>query len=161
MNTNLTRRTLLKAGALLPLALTATPLFAARKKKTLVHKIKLSSQTEKQITELFPDAVEHIHWTNMISIEAPFIAENQYMIPAKVNIKEPVEGFLALLVNENPYPLVLHMPLGKEYSAPVSARMRSLSARTRIDILAVVESNGMLYANALEVKVSRCGCMGG
>ena len=79
------------------------------------------------------------------------------MVPVSISSKIPGTEYIALIVDENPFPLVAeyHYQAGAEAYASVRIKMRQASA-----VRAVVKANGQFYQASNQVKVTIGGCGG-
>ncbi len=92
-----------------------------------------------------------------IIIKAPEIAENGAVVPIKVTANiENVES-IALLVPENPAPMVSSYDLQPGAIPEVSMRIKM--GKTS-DVIALVRANGQVLKGVREVKVTIGGCGG-
>lgn len=92
-----------------------------------------------------------------VSLETPDIAENGAVVPISVSTKLPKVTSISILVPENPYALAASYQLPDGTLPQVSCRLK-MAKTTKV--IAVVESDGKLYAAANDVKVTLGGCGG-
>jgi len=95
--------------------------------------------------------------TDAILIEAPDIAENGRMVPVTTTVDLPQPRSLALLSDENPFPLLALAHFTPAVAATVSVRVK-LGASA--NLIALVEADGGLYRATRAVKVTAGGCGG-
>lgn len=93
-----------------------------------------------------------------IEIKAPDIAENGAVVPVKIEAAK-VKGVsaIAILVENNPTPLIANFKLGKSTHAYVSTRIKM--GKTS-NVIAVVTGAGGVTSARKEVKVTIGGCGG-
>ena len=93
-----------------------------------------------------------------IVVKAPDIAENGSVVPIKVDARK-VSGVnsIAILVENNPTPLIANFKLGKSTHAFVSTRIKM--GKTS-NVIAVVTAGGVVSSARKEVKVTIGGCGG-
>ena len=92
-----------------------------------------------------------------VSLETPDIAENGAVVPISVTTKLPNVTSISILVPENPFALAASYNLPEGTLPQVGCRLK-MAKTTKV--IAVVESNGKLYATANDVKVTLGGCGG-
>jgi len=91
-----------------------------------------------------------------VTLKAPFQAENGAVVPITVSTSLPKVESIAILVKENPNPLVVKVAFtGAE--GYFSARMKM--GKTS-DVVVVAKSGGKLYAASQQIKVTVGGCGG-
>lgn len=95
--------------------------------------------------------------SDMITLTAPAIAENGAVVPISVKTSLPNVKSISLFVEKNPRPLVASFELGPANIPDVSIRVR-MGQTT--NLIAMVESDGILYKAQKEVKVTIGGCGG-
>jgi len=95
--------------------------------------------------------------TDAILIEAPDIAENGRVVPVTARVDLPQPKSLALLSDENPFPLLALAHFTPAVAAAVSVRVK-LGASA--NLIALVEADGGLYRATRAVKVTAGGCGG-
>ncbi|MDE0309362.1 MAG: thiosulfate oxidation carrier protein SoxY [Acidiferrobacterales bacterium] len=100
------------------------------------------------------DAIED---SGDIIVKGPEIAENGAVVPIKVTAKMNDVQSIAILVPENPAPMVASFDLDAGIVPEVSVRIKM--GKTS-DVIALVRSNGKVYRGAKEVKVTIGGCGG-
>lgn len=92
-----------------------------------------------------------------VNVKGPEIAENGAVVPIKVTANlENVES-IAILVPENPAPMVAAFDLQSGVVPEVSVRIKM--GKTS-DVIGLVKSNGQIFKGASEVKVTIGGCGG-
>lgn len=110
------------------------------------------------------DAMKGISGTDVaagsteIAIKAPDIAENGAVVPVKVdarNMKNVTS--IAIIVENNPTPLIANFKLGKTTQAYVSTRIKM--GKTS-NVIALVTADGKYSSARKEVKVTIGGCGG-
>lgn len=92
-----------------------------------------------------------------IILKAPDIAENGAVVPISVESSLPNVSRIIILVEKNPTPMTASFNLGEGVKADVSTRIKM---GTTSDVIALVESNGNVYAARKNVKVTIGGCGG-
>lgn len=95
--------------------------------------------------------------SSAIVIEAPQIAENGAVVPIEVTSNIPGTTSLAVLVEENPYPLVAKFDF-KEGALPF-AKINAKMGKTSL-VRVVASAGGKNYAATREIKVTIGGCGG-
>lgn len=95
--------------------------------------------------------------SDLITLTAPTIAENGAVVPISVSTTLPNVTSISLFVAENPRPLAASFNLGPANVPDVSIRIRM--GKTT-NLIAAVESDGMIYTAQQEVKVTIGGCGG-
>jgi sulfur-oxidizing protein SoxY len=90
-------------------------------------------------------------------LKAPDIAENGAVVPISVESSLPNVKRIIILVEENPTPMTAAFNLGEGVKADVSTRIKM--GKTS-NVVALVESNGNIYAARKNVKVTIGGCGG-
>lgn len=91
-----------------------------------------------------------------LSLNAPLQAENGAVVPITVTAKMPKVESIAILVKENPNPLVANAVLsGAEGYFSTRIKMGKTS-----DVQVVVKSGGKLYTASQQIKVTVGGCGG-
>lgn len=95
--------------------------------------------------------------SSAISIEAPEIAENGAVVPIEVTSKIPGTTSLAVIIEENPYPLAAKFDFmeGALPFAKLNAKMGKTS-----HVRVVATAGGKHYAASREIKVTIGGCGG-
>lgn len=100
------------------------------------------------------DAVQD---SDTVNVKGPEIAENGAVVPIKVTANlENVES-IAIIVPENPAPMVAAFDLQPGVVPEVSVRIKM--GKTS-DVIGLVKSNGQVFKGASEVKVTIGGCGG-
>ena len=100
------------------------------------------------------DAVQD---SETVNVKGPEIAENGAVVPIKVTANlENVES-IAIIVPENPAPMVAAFDLQPGVVPEVSVRIKM--GKTS-DVIGLVKSNGQVFKGASEVKVTIGGCGG-
>lgn len=92
-----------------------------------------------------------------ITVKGPEIAENGAVVPIKVTANIDNAQSIAIIVPENPAPMVASFDLQPGVVPEVSVRIKM--GKTS-DVVALVRSNGQVYRGAKEVKVTIGGCGG-
>ncbi len=92
-----------------------------------------------------------------ITVKGPEIAENGAVVPIKVTAKMNDVQSIAIIVPENPAPMVASFDMESGIVPEVSVRIKM--GKTS-DVIALVKSNGQVYRGAKEVKVTIGGCGG-
>lgn len=92
-----------------------------------------------------------------IIVKGPEIAENGAVVPIKVTANIDNAQSIAIIVPENPAPMVASFDLQPDVVPEVSVRIKM--GKTS-DVIALVRSNGQVYRGAKEVKVTIGGCGG-
>ena len=95
--------------------------------------------------------------SDQVSLETPEIAENGAVVPISISSKLPKVTSISILVPENPYALAASYTLPGDTLPQVSCRLK-MAKTTKV--IAVVESDGKLFAAARDVKVTLGGCGG-
>ncbi len=95
--------------------------------------------------------------TAEITVKGPEIAENGAVVPIKVTANLDNVESIAILVPENPAPMVAAFDVQPDIVPEVSVRIKM--GKTS-DVIALVKSNGQIYRGAKEVKVTIGGCGG-
>ena len=98
-----------------------------------------------------------IEESSAVSLTAPDIAENGAVVPVTVSTDLPNVESINIFVEHNPSPLIASFELTPEAVPEVSTRMKMAGTS---DVIAVVKSEGKLYATRKEVKVTIGGCGG-
>lgn len=92
-----------------------------------------------------------------IVIEAPQIAENGAVVPIEVTSNIPGTTSLAVLVDQNPYPLVAKFDFTDD--ALPFAKINAKMGKTSL-VRVVASAGGRNYAATREIKVTIGGCGG-
>jgi sulfur-oxidizing protein SoxY len=95
--------------------------------------------------------------TDKIELNIPEIAENGALVPVTVCSSLKDIKSMAILVEQNPVPLVLHALLMPELETFISARLKMASSSF---VFAIVESEKVCYSVKKKVKVTISGCGG-
>lgn len=95
--------------------------------------------------------------SNAILIEAPQIAENGSVVPIEVTSNVPGTTSLAVLVEENPYPLVAKFDFAE--GALPFAKINAKMGKTSV-VRAVATAGGKHFVATREIKVTIGGCGG-
>jgi len=95
--------------------------------------------------------------SDQIVVKGPEIAENGAVVPIKVTANIDNVESIAIIVPENPAPMVASFDLQSGVTPEVSVRIKM--GKTS-DVIALVKSNGQVYRGASEVKVTIGGCGG-
>ena len=93
-----------------------------------------------------------------IELKLPTTAYQGDLVPIMVQTHLPNVSRLALLVHENPRPLVALFEFGPNTLPEIAARIR-LARSSEVSV--VVESDGLLFRNSQPVQVVVNGCTGG
>lgn len=96
--------------------------------------------------------------TDKIQLKLPNIAENGAVVPITINTSLPNVDSISILVEKNPNPLAARFNLQNTEKLNISTRIKMGKSS---DVLAVVRSDGKLYAIKQFVKVTIGGCGGG
>jgi sulfur-oxidizing protein SoxY len=152
---NLTRRDVLRAGAMMALLVSAglaTPAQAAEWNKT-AFSIKGVNDVLKQLGG--GGAVDKSGAG--IQLTAPDIAENGAVVPLVVTSTLPGTDLIAILVEKNPNTLAatFAIPAGTEPFVSTRVKMGETSA-----VYAALRANGKWVMTSKEVKVTLGGCGG-
>ncbi len=91
-----------------------------------------------------------------ITLKAPVQAENGAVVPMKVTTSGPAE-LIALVVEENPKPLVLAAHLGENTNGFLSGRIKMGKSS---NVVAYAKMGGKVIKASQEVKVTVGGCGG-
>jgi len=92
-----------------------------------------------------------------ITVKGPEIAENGAVVPIQVSTSLENVDSIAIVVPENPAPMVASFDMQPGTVPDVSVRIKM--GKTS-DVVALVKSNGQVYRGAKEVKVTIGGCGG-
>jgi len=95
--------------------------------------------------------------SDKIKIEAPDIAENGAVVEVKVNVDLPKVESVAIIAEKNPVPLIAQFNLGEGTEGFVATRIKMAESG---NVVAIVKSEGKLYAARKAVKVTVGGCGG-
>ncbi len=95
--------------------------------------------------------------SDAIVVKGPEIAENGAVVPIKVTANADNVESIAILVPNNPAPMVAAFDLQPGVIPEVSVRIKM--GKTS-DVVALVKSNGQILRGASEVKVTIGGCGG-
>jgi sulfur-oxidizing protein SoxY len=95
--------------------------------------------------------------SDKIKIEAPDIAENGAVVEVKVNVDLPKVESVAIIAEKNPVPLVAQFNLSEGTEGFVATRIKMAESG---NVVAIVKSEGKLYAARKAVKVTVGGCGG-
>ena len=95
--------------------------------------------------------------SDMITVKGPDIAENGAVVPIKVTANIENAESIAILVPENPAPMVAAFDLQSSVSPEISVRIKM--GKTS-DVVALVRADGQVLRGAKEVKVTIGGCGG-
>jgi sulfur-oxidizing protein SoxY len=95
--------------------------------------------------------------SDKVTLEAPEIAENGAVVPISVSADLPGVTTISILVPENPYTLAASYKFAEGTMPSIGCRLKM--AKTS-NVVAIVESEGKLYAASKEVKVTLGGCGG-
>ncbi len=92
-----------------------------------------------------------------ITVKGPEIAENGAVVPIQVTTSLQNVESIAIVVPENPAPMVASFDLQPGSVPDVSVRIKM--GKTS-DVIALVKSDGQVYRGSKEVKVTIGGCGG-
>jgi sulfur-oxidizing protein SoxY len=95
--------------------------------------------------------------SDKVKLETPEIAENGAVVPVSIVANLPNVTSISILVPENPYALAASYKLAEGSLPQVACRLK-MAKTTKV--IAVVESDGKLFAAANDVKVTLGGCGG-
>ncbi len=157
MKVNQQRRVVLKgaaAASLVGLAASwgfSTAAFAARPQAAFD-----AEELDAALDALFGDQSVADAAANIV-VKGPEIAENGAVVPIKVTANIDNVESIAVLVPNNPAPMVASFDLQPGVVPEVSMRIKM--GKTS-DVIALVKSNGSVYRGASEVKVTIGGCGG-
>ena len=127
-----------------------TPALAARPQSAFD-----AEELDQALSALFGE--ESIQDADNITIKAPEIAENGAVVPVKVTANLPNVESIAVMVPENPAPMVAAFDLASDVRPEVSMRIKM--GKTS-DVIALVKSDGKVLRGVREVKVTIGGCGG-
>ena len=95
--------------------------------------------------------------SDAVVVKAPDIAENGAVVPIKVTANLDNVESIAIIVPENPAPMVAAFDLQPGVVPEVSVRIKMGQTS---DVIALVKANGSVYRGSKEVKVTIGGCGG-
>jgi len=95
--------------------------------------------------------------SDKVTLDAPEIAENGAVVPISVSTTLPGVTTISILVPENPFTLAASFKFAEGTLPSIGCRLKM--AKTS-NVVAIVESEGKLYAASKEVKVTLGGCGG-
>ncbi len=96
--------------------------------------------------------------TDAITFKAPDIAENGRVVPVNINVGLDSIEEIALMVPENPAPLVSTFVMSNQSNVSVGTRIKMGKTSP---LVAVVKADGKVYtATSKEIKVTIGGCGG-
>ena len=98
-----------------------------------------------------------LEMSDKVVLEVPEIAENGAVVPVSVSSTLPNVTGISILVQENPSTLAASYKLSEGTMPSIGCRLKM--AKTS-KVVAVVESDGKLYAASKDVKVTLGGCGG-
>jgi sulfur-oxidizing protein SoxY len=98
-----------------------------------------------------------LEMSDKVTLEVPEIAENGAVVPVSVSSTLPNITGISILVPENPSTLAATYKLAEGSMPSIGCRLKM--AKTS-KVVAVVESDGKLYAASKDVKVTLGGCGG-
>ncbi|HKM65100.1 MAG TPA: thiosulfate oxidation carrier protein SoxY [Acidisphaera sp.] len=109
-----------------------------------------------------PDAVNALYGkpfeaSDKVTLDVPEIAENGAVVPVNVGTTLPNVTTISILVPENPFTLAASYKLPDGTLPAIGCRLKM--AKTS-DVVAIVESDGKLFAATKNVKVTLGGCGG-
>lgn len=100
---------------------------------------------------------DSIPMSNAIAIRAPIQAENGAVVPIEVTTTLPNVDLLAIVVDENPNPLITRVRFMNGAQGFFMARMKMGQTST---VRVIVKSNGVLHQATQSIKVTVGGCGG-
>ena len=92
-----------------------------------------------------------------VNVKGPEIAENGAVVPIKVTANLDSVESIAIIVPENPAPMVAAFDLQPGVVPEISVRIKM--GKTS-DVIGLVKANGQIFRGASEVKVTIGGCGG-
>ncbi len=92
-----------------------------------------------------------------VNVKGPEIAENGAVVPIRVSAALDNVESIAIVVPENPAPMVASFDMQPGAVPDVSVRIKM--GKTS-DVIALVKANGQVYRGSQEVKVTIGGCGG-
>lgn len=92
-----------------------------------------------------------------ISLETPAVASNGSMVPVVAHSRIPGTDYMALIADQNPFPLLAEYDILEGADAYVSTRIKM---RKTSQVRVVVRAKGQYYMLGNEVKVTIGGCGG-
>ena len=95
--------------------------------------------------------------SELLSIEAPDIAENGRVVPIELRVELPNPRSVTLFSRENPFPLLARAHFSAAVAPKVSFRVK-LGQST--ELIAIAEADGSLFSATRNVKVTAGGCGG-
>lgn len=95
--------------------------------------------------------------SSKITLDLPEIAENGAVVPVSVAAELPKVSSISILVPENPFTLAATYRLPEGTLPSVACRLKLAKTGS---VIALVESDGKLYAASKEIKVTLGGCGG-
>ncbi len=95
--------------------------------------------------------------SDAIKVKGPEIAENGAVVPIRVTANMDSVESMAIIVPNNPAPMVAAFDLQPGVIPEVSVRIKM--GKTS-DVIGLVKANGQIYRGASEVKVTIGGCGG-
>jgi sulfur-oxidizing protein SoxY len=95
--------------------------------------------------------------SDKVTLEVPEIAENGAVVPVSVSTTLPNVTGITILVPENPSALAASYKFAEGAMPSIGCRLKMAKTSNGV---AVVESDGKLYAASKEVKVTLGGCGG-
>src|ERR1700677_1057677 len=100
---------------------------------------------------------KQVEVSGKVTLEAPEIAENGAVVPISVSTALAGVTTISILVPENAYTLAASYKFAEGTMPSIGCRLKM--AKTS-NVVAIVESEGKLYAASKEVKVTLGGCGG-
>ena len=100
---------------------------------------------------------DSIQDSDAVVVKGPDIAENGAVVPIKVTANLDNVESIAIIVPNNPAPMVAAFELQPGVVPEVSVRIKM--GKTS-DVIALVKANGSVYRGSKEVKVTIGGCGG-
>jgi sulfur-oxidizing protein SoxY len=92
-----------------------------------------------------------------INLNIPEIAENGALVPVTVSTNQKDIRNIAILVEQNPVPLIIQIQLTPEIEPTLSARLKLASTSF---VYAIAEGENVCYSARKNVKVTIGGCGG-
>lgn len=92
-----------------------------------------------------------------IELSLPDFTENGALVPVSVTSKLPGTEEIAIVVESNPFPLVVRFAMSPDTEPSISTRVRLAQSGS---VLAVVKAEGKLYSAVGQTKVTVGGCGG-
>lgn len=93
--------------------------------------------------------------SNDITIRSPELAENGAVVPVEISSTIPNCGAIAIMIDQNPFPLAAKFEFHNGAMGYVATRLR-LAKST--DIRAIIRSSGKVFSATKPIKVTISGC---